>query len=136
MVPLVGYDVYAEMRAANAWANDFLPQAQGRRRLEPEPRMRGGRPLVQRFGEWLLGGRLGDALERWERDRKLRKFAAAAALAGSAAELDADRVKGHFDDHGSPILRKFRERVALHLGDENLAHITSPSMVEVVDSAD
>jgi hypothetical protein len=63
-----------------------------------------------------LGGRLGEALEGWERDRKLRKFAAMAGQASSAAELDADRVKGHFDDHGHPILQKFNARVSQYLG--------------------
>jgi hypothetical protein len=61
--------------------------------------------------ERLLGGRLGDALEAWERRRKLARFGAAANRPTSAAELDAERVKGHFDDHGQPILRRFEERV-------------------------
>jgi len=111
MVPLVGQRVYAEMRAANRWASAFLPQAQQPLRSEPELRPAGWAAALQQFGQRLLGGRLGDRLERWERDRKLRKFASAAGQTGSAAELDADRVKGHFDDHGHPILEKFHERV-------------------------
>ncbi len=111
MVPLVGHVIYAEMRAANTWAADFLPQALAPLRAEPELRPAGWLTALQAGGEWLLGGRLGDALEHWERDRKLRKFASAAGQAGSAAELDAERVKGHFDDHGYPILQKFHERL-------------------------
>ena len=112
MVPLSGPAVYAEMRAANAWAQGYLPQgylpqASGPLRAEPELRSARWRTAFKRAGEWLLGGRLGEALERWERDRKLRKFAPVAGQASSAAELDADRVKGHFDDHGHPILQKF-----------------------------
>jgi len=57
--------------------------------------------------------------ERWERDRKLRKFAPVAGRASSAAELDADRVKGHFDDHGHPILNQFNARVQQYLADRD-----------------
>jgi hypothetical protein len=126
MVPLVGHQVYAEMRAANRWASAFLPQALSPLRPEPELKPARWQADLQRCGEWLLGGRLGDALERWERDRKLRKFARAAGQAGSAAELDADRVKGHFDDHGYPILRQFQERVELYRADrDGAAHATT-----------
>jgi hypothetical protein len=112
MVPLVGCRVYGQMRAANAWASQYLPQATAPLRDEPEQALPGWGRSLQRWGEALLGGGLGDGLERWEQTRKLRKFAPAAGQAGSAAELDANHVKGHFDDNGHPILRKFRERVA------------------------
>jgi hypothetical protein len=115
MVPLVGHTVYAQMRAANAWAVDYLPQAQAPMRAEAEFGPRGWAACWQRAGEWLLRGRLGEALERWERERKLRKFATVAVQLGSAAELDVDRIKGHFADHGDPILRKFHDRVAAQL---------------------
>ena len=121
MVPLAGQAVYAEMRAANGWAQGFLPQAGRPLRSEPELRPAGWRAAFQRAAEWLLAGRLGEALERWERDRKLRKFAVVAGQSGSAAELDADRVKGHFDDHGHPILQKFNARVEQYLGGRPLA---------------
>jgi len=60
----------------------------------------------------LLAGRLGDWLERWERARKLRKFAPEAHQPSAAAELDGEHVKGHFKDNGRPILAKFEERLA------------------------
>ncbi len=116
MVPLAGQAVYAEMRAANTWSQGYLPQAVGPLRAEPELRPASWRLAIKRAGEWLLGGRLGESLERWERDRKLRKFAPVSVQASSAAELDAERVKGHFDDHGHPILQKFNARVRQYLG--------------------
>jgi hypothetical protein len=119
MVPLAGHAVYCELRAANHWATSYLPQAQSPLRAEPELSLGQWRSALKRTGERLLGGRLGDALECWERDRKLRKFAPAAGQASSAAELDADRVKGHFDDHGHPILEKFNERVQQYLADRD-----------------
>ena len=119
MVPLAGQTVYSEMRAANPWAADYLPQARDPLRAEPELRLARWQSALQHAAEWLLGGWLGDALERWERDRKMRKFAPVAGQANSAAELDADRVKGHFDDHGHPILNQFNERVQQYLADRD-----------------
>jgi len=136
MVPLVGHAVYSEMRAANEWSVDFLPQAQTPLRFQPELRLSSGPRALQRCGEWLLAGRLGDALERWERDRKLRKFAAAAGQASSAAELDADRVKGHFDDHGHPILQQFNERVQQYLADRYPPATAAKRVVLVEEAAD
>jgi len=58
-----------------------------------------------------LTGPLGNALERWEQHRKLRKFAAQSRQNGSAAQLDGQRIKGHFNDYGDPALDKYRERL-------------------------
>jgi hypothetical protein len=114
MVPLVGHRVYAEMRAANAWALDYLPQARGPLRQEGEPAVGGTAARLKRWGERWLGGRVGERLEAWERGRKLRKFAAQPRT-GSAAALDAERVKGHFDDHGQAILAEYARRREQHL---------------------
>lgn len=117
MVPIVGFPVYAELRAANRWAAHYLPHAHQplHHELDLAPR-RVGR-FLQRLGEWLLSGAFGDALETWERTRKLRKFAAAAQSPDSAAQLDTEHVKGHFDDHGHSILKKFHERLQHWLTD-------------------
>jgi hypothetical protein len=111
MVPLIGHGVYARMRADNAWAADFLPQAVHPLRQEPDLAPGGAAGRFKALVEKMLGGRLGDALEAWERTRKLARFALAAGRPTSAAELDADHVKGHFEDHGQPILRRFEERI-------------------------
>jgi hypothetical protein len=116
MVPLVGHEVYTAMRRANAWALDFLPHAAAPLRLEADRRPRGWTALLQRLAERALAGRLGDALERWERGRKLARFTPAASQPGSAAELDADRVKGHFEDNGRPVLARYEQRLAGFFG--------------------
>jgi hypothetical protein len=136
MVPLVGHAVYSEMRAANEWSAEFLPQAQTPLRIQPELRLSRWQRALQRCGECLLGGRLGDALERWERDRKLRKFAPVAGQPTSAAELDADRVKGHFDDHGHPILEQFNERVQQYIADRNPPATVTPRGLLAEEAAD
>ncbi len=112
MVPLVGHAVYAEMRAANEWVVEFLPHARHPLHSEPELAPRNWLRALQRLGERLLSGPLGDALEAWERRRKLRKFSSAAQKPGSAAQLDADHVKGHFDDHGHFVLAEYEKRAA------------------------
>ena len=112
MVPLVGHAMYAEMRAANEWVVEFLPHARHPLHSEPELAPRSWLRTLQRLGERLLSGPLGDALEAWERRRKLRKFSSAAQKPGSAAQLDADHVKGHFDDHGHFILAEYEKRAA------------------------
>ncbi len=137
MVPLVGLRVYRQMRAANAWASRYLPQASTPLRDEPERALPGWGARLQRWAEALLGGAFGDSLERWEQTRKLRKFAPAAGQAGSAAELDADRVKGHFDDHGHPILRKYEERVArMHRLPEEAQALKPAAMSMAEEAAD
>ncbi len=112
MVPLVGHQVYAEMRRANRWAEGYLPHAHPAPLPQPDLAPRGWVRLAQRLLEWPLSGWLGHALEAWERRRKLRKFASAARAAGDAAQLDADHVKGHFNDNRGLALRRFEERVA------------------------
>ena len=121
MVPLVGHAVYAEMRAANDWSLRYLPHATRPFRPEPDLAPRGLLRWLKRLGEWLLSGPFGGALEDWERERKLRKFAAAAQRPDSAARLDADHVKGHFDDHSHRVLQLFEERVFRYLQSDQSA---------------
>lgn len=118
MIPISGLRLYAQMRAANAWAGAHLPNADGP--FYPAPAMRLG-PIaragsataraLKRIGELALAGPLGNRLERWEQRRKLRKFAAQMATPGSAAQLDGAQVKGHFNDYGQGALRRYQERL-------------------------
>ncbi len=125
MTPLAGHAVYWQMRAANGWAAGYLPNAisapvasdcgakQSNRsnRLEPDA---GPRGPGRRWLEWLLAGRLGDAVENWERRRKLERFQAQLRLPRSAAVLDEAHVKGHFDDYGRRTLESYERRCAEH----------------------
>ncbi len=115
MVPLVGLAVYEEMRAANTWSTAYLPQARKPLQAEPELVRRGWQCGLQRLGERLLGGRIGDWLEAWEYRRKSRRWARVPCAPG-ALLLDAEHVKGHFDDHDGAVLRAFEERVARYGG--------------------
>jgi len=113
MIPLMGLDVYKSLRDSNAWTGSFLPNAVSPFYTYTET----NRPLVglgqtmQRIGETLLNHSLGDRLETWEQGRKQRKFAHDAQLPHADAQLDADRVKGHFKDYGYLTLRRYHERL-------------------------
>ncbi len=111
MAPLVGRAVYHAMRAANGWLRDYLPQADEPRWSEAEQLPRGLGRLFQQVSEWMLSGRFGDALEAWEYRRKQRKFACAAQTS-AAAQLDAEHVKGHFNDHGQWVRAAYEARLA------------------------
>jgi len=111
MVPVYGFAVYEQMRGANRWVEDYLPNAALPYFAEAEYVPRGGWNALKRLGEWALGGRLGDALERWEYQRKLRRFADDLRTPNSAALLDDQHVKGHFQDHGHPVMQEYARRL-------------------------
>jgi hypothetical protein len=115
MVPVSGAATYQQMRAANDWLTPLMPNANGNPRALPPHEPRGLPGLVQISLEWLLRGRLGDWLEEWERKRKTAKFIAEEAQSDhSAAIIDQEQVKGHFQDDGHPVLNRFYERLQEH----------------------
>lgn len=106
MVPLFGLHMYQELRAQNQWTSQFLPNATMRTGSD-DLRWHSWKERLERF----LGGRLGDYLERWEYRRKSKRFQAQAALQTASAEIDENQVKGHFQDHGHPILGEYYQRL-------------------------
>lgn len=100
-----GNEVYARMLAANAWCRDLLPNWDVVLEEREERRS-----VLARLGEWLSGGRLGDALERRLLDRK----GAELRMEGGdnpEAVFSEDVCKGHFDAHRA----RLREALALRL---------------------
>ncbi len=110
MIPVTGHHVYHQMRDVNAWTQEFLPNANSALYMEPECSPRWLGRAVKWLGERVLGGWLGDRLERWEMQRKLRKFQAQ-VTGDSHAHLDETHVKGHFYDYGQVTLERFEERL-------------------------
>lgn len=110
-VPLFGAALYTRLRDENRWTFAHLPNAVGALH-EGDIRSlgRAGRRLKQ-ICEWVLGGRIGDRIEAWERARKTRRFAAMQQPA-PAARVDSTQVKGHFNDHGGAVLSKYHARLA------------------------
>ncbi len=114
MAPLAGFPIYRAMREANRWSDALLPNAHQPFYAEEDARPRGLGRLIQRIMELMLSGPIGDRLERWEQRRKLRKFQAESGKPGSSAELDAQRIKGHFNDYGYPALESYYARLEQH----------------------
>jgi hypothetical protein len=112
-VPFFGGALYDRLRAENRWADAHLPNAEG----APHPgEIRGlGRAGsgVKRALEWMLGGKVGDRIEAWEKARKMRRFESM-RQAESAARVDDSQVKGHFNDHGGSVLAQYRRRLTAY----------------------
>ncbi len=111
MVPLYGLAIYRAMRDQNRWTAEYLPNAGDPYFVEPESATGRVWGSLKRAGEWLLGGKIGDVLEQWEYRRKLRRFAPEMKTPHSAAQLDLQHVKGHFNDHGHPVLQQYADRL-------------------------
>jgi hypothetical protein len=110
MVPLAGHALYAAMRAENRWTQAFLPNAEQPFYCIAESTPCGIGRALQGLAEAALRGKLGDWLEHWERRRKARKLMAQ-QTAHSAAQLDSERVKGHFQDHGARIREAYAHKL-------------------------
>jgi hypothetical protein len=112
MVPISGLDVYYQMRRANPWVDEYLPNAPGTPRPVPSftvSRWQRGR---QHLLESLLNSPAGGWLERWEMNRKIARFTRQYELReGSEAAFCAEWCKGHFDNHGTKTLQAYSGRV-------------------------
>lgn len=111
MVPVYGFDVYTRMRQVNDWIAVFLPNARQPFRSESEIRSGFVGRVVKQLGEWMLSGRLGDRLEAFEMNRKLKKFQPQLNQLDGDAILDQDHVKGHFQDYGLPVMRLYKSKL-------------------------
>ncbi|MBI1277997.1 MAG: hypothetical protein GC179_07710 [Anaerolineaceae bacterium] len=110
MVPLYGRDHYRRFREANDWVYQQLPNAIDPYFDVPELKV-GSSYLFKRFLEVVCGGTVGNWIEQWEYQRKLKRFSADLQTPHSSAKVDDTQVKGHFNDHGHPVLQKYAQRL-------------------------
>lgn len=117
MTPLFGLDVYERVRELNAWSATFLPNASGPppQTLRHSPRQQNGSRLAKRAAEAMLRTPVGARLDRWEMQRKVRKFKLQYPDQ-SEASFSPDWCKGHFEGHGQRIMAAFSDRI--HILDE------------------
>ena len=117
LVPLIGEGVCRAFRDANrAWMEQFLVRVLPD--VAPHQKRVAGSPLlrsIQRCGEWLLGGWLGDVVERSLGALQMRRIAPG-DKAHTPGRVVASAVRLEFHPHSreAPLLAEFNLRMALH----------------------
>jgi hypothetical protein len=106
MIPLYDEQIYAQIMQMNTWAQNWLPNS-----LVNRWAIQSKTSSVKYLAEWILSGRFGQWLETWEYKRKQHKFTAKSQTKASSAEIDANTVKGHFNDHGQRILAQYEAKL-------------------------
>jgi hypothetical protein len=111
LIPISGLDMYFRLLKSNAWSVDYLPNISPRQPSMRKPATVGR--IGQRVLEAALSGRLGDAVERRERKRKIPRLRQIASKqGGSGAMYTPDLCKGHADDHSASVYQQFVARLA------------------------
>jgi len=124
MVPIAGHAMYRRLRRLNEWTDDYFPNAAG----EPHATVTPTLPVPQGIGKRLirdskkilernLENRLGEALERWEMARCIRRRAGRARVPAEAL-YSREFFKDHLGGNQHVALTRFAERLSL-LGLEN-----------------
>lgn len=111
LLPLHGLHVYRRLLEGNAWIADYLPNASPRRSEIGQigPLARRGQGVI----ETLMGGRLGDRIERLERERKIPQLRRIAIeRGGSGTTYTAELCKGHIDDHAAAVHNRYTSQLA------------------------
>ena len=110
MIPLYGMDWYRRMCALNPWTATFLPNAGSMQARESEMPPGRIRRILKRMGEWALGGKFGDRLERWEMQRKIVKLSRQVPANADDVTFSADACRGFFSGHQRRVLTEFEAR--------------------------
>ncbi len=110
MVPIFGLPVYTELRRENAWVTTYLPNANGAPCLTQQWEVPEQAHWSKTLFEKLFSGHLGNRIEAWEMQRKIRKFHAAQHSIDES-NFSPTRCKGHFDLHQQRVMMQFRERL-------------------------
>lgn len=111
MLPLYGREAYLRLWAANRRVQSLLPNARPRR-MAPDSLL----PVLGALkvaAERLLGGALGDRLERWELRRKSARLRRGAVPPAGESILSAQQCKGHFGAHRARILAGYAQARAV-----------------------
>ncbi len=108
MIPITGMDTYRELMQVNAWASEFLPNANSSLRGATSGSdeaisntvneiASSGKALLA-MTERVLHGSLGDKFESWERTRKIARFSQQPGF-GEETVFTAEVCQGNFHHH-------------------------------------
>ncbi|MEM6281918.1 MAG: hypothetical protein AAF787_06975, partial [Chloroflexota bacterium] len=118
MIPLAGMATYLQMRTVNEWTQTYLPNADSVPQRTPAEMT--GVNLMTTVATLPLRTPVGTWLDRWEMNRKIRKFQHNTPPAHEA-DFSADWCKGHFDGHMARVQNAYNERLtALELTPHHL----------------
>jgi hypothetical protein len=105
MVPLYGAGVAEQIYAENQWFRAYLPNAEPPSFGSATCKLPVGARFVKAFGERLLELAPGNALERWERTRKIEKLSIEANANPDETQYTEDICKGHHHGHALRIMQ-------------------------------
>ena len=111
MIPVTGYDFYLRLFDVNSWTKSLLPNANPRTFEFFAHRVLRRTSKMLKWGEIFLRGTLGDKLESWEMNRKIRKFSVQAGF-GAETIFTADVCQGNFHHHRKWTHDVYHERLA------------------------
>jgi hypothetical protein len=112
MVPVAGLELYRRLRQLNNWTAAFLPNASAAADYPSQAGPTRLARLLRGGAERALQTPLGGQLEKWEMQRKIRKFSRRLGQnghgqSGGETAFGPDWCKGHFDNHGRRIMETF-----------------------------
>jgi hypothetical protein len=113
MVPLYGQKFYVNMREINGWVTDYLPQGKGLNLEKINDELSSGQNVLKTLGEFVLGGFLGDLVEKFLQKVQITKHTRLAAQRGALDKVvfTADVCKGHYDGHYQKTMSAYRLRL-------------------------
>jgi hypothetical protein len=108
MIPISGLDVYTRLRRINSWTNSFLPNAS----YTPDIHLKkfSDAKVLRFLYEWPLQGIIGDRIESWEMNRKIKRFIQQAGY-GPETQFNRDICQGNFNQHGRQTKAAFQQRL-------------------------
>ena len=113
MVPLYGKSYYLDMRDQNDWVTNYLPQGTGLNLSKVDDRLSPWQRFLKKSSEIVLGGFLGDWIEKPLQKFQINKHK---KLAQKYDVLDKviftpDQCKGHYDGHNTKTMKAYRRRI-------------------------
>lgn len=116
MIPLYGREFYLKMREINTWLNDYLPQGQGLNLEKINDQLSPKQNLIKKIGEALLGGVIGDGIEKVLQKIQITKHTRRAAKSDALDQVifTADMCKGHYNSHNQKTMTAYQHRLQAH----------------------
>ncbi len=113
MVPLYGQESYLKLRHLNAWVTDYLPQGNSLNLDKLSDDLQPGPSALKKLGEFILGGFIGDGLERLIQKFQIARHTRRAKQSGALDKVvfTADACKGHYNSHNSRTMTAYQQRL-------------------------